>query len=61
VTAHQDRRLAWRQLITGDLDIQTVPGDDSGLMLAEPHVQVLARQLKARIEREADAPRLPAR
>jgi thioesterase domain-containing protein/acyl carrier protein len=61
VTAHQDRRLAWRQLITGDLDIQTVPGDDSGLMLAEPHVQVLARQLKARIDREADAPRLPAR
>ena len=41
VTAHQDRRLAWRQLITGDLDVQTVPGDDSGLMLAEPHVQVL--------------------
>ena len=61
VTAHQDRRLAWRQLITGDLDIQTVPGDDSGLMLAEPHVQILARELKARIEREAAASRLPAR
>jgi aspartate racemase len=56
VSAHQDRRLAWRQLITGDLDVQTVPGDDSGLMLAEPHVQVLARELKARIEREAAAP-----
>ena len=61
VTAHQDRRLAWRQLITGDLDVQTVPGDDSGLMLAEPHVQVLARELKARIEREAGAVRPPAR
>jgi aspartate racemase len=52
VTAHQDRRLAWRQLITGALEIHTVPGDDSGLMLAEPHVQVLARELKSRIERE---------
>ena len=56
VSAHQDRRLAWRQLITGDLDVQTVPGDDSGLMLTEPHVQVLARELKARIEHEASAP-----
>jgi amino acid adenylation domain-containing protein len=56
VIAHQDRRLAWRQLITGDLEIQTVPGDDSGLMLAEPHVQVLARELKARIERELSRP-----
>jgi amino acid adenylation domain-containing protein len=53
VTAHQDRRLGWRQLITGDLEIKTVPGDDSGLMLAEPHVQVLARELKIRIERES--------
>jgi hypothetical protein len=25
-------------------------------MLAEPHVQVLARELKARIEREVDRP-----
>jgi len=51
VTAQQDRRLVWRQLISGDLDIQTVPGDDSGLMLMEPHVQVLAHELKIRIER----------
>jgi aspartate racemase len=57
VSALQDRRLAWRQLITGDLEVQTVPGDDSGLMLAEPHVQILARELKARIERDvATAP-----
>jgi aspartate racemase len=56
VNAHQDRRLAWRQLITGDLDVQAVPGDDSGLMLAEPHVQSLARELKGRIERAATAP-----
>jgi thioesterase domain-containing protein len=56
VSAHQDRRLAWRQLITGDLDVQAVPGDDSGLMLAEPHVQSLARELKGRIERAATAP-----
>ena len=59
VHAHQDRRLAWAQLITGDLDVHTVPGDDSGLMLTEPHVQVLARELKARIEREVSEPDSP--
>jgi thioesterase domain-containing protein len=59
VHAHQDRRLAWAQLITGDLDVHTVPGDDSGLMLTEPHVQVLARELKARIEREVSEPGFP--
>ena len=26
---HQDRRLAWRQLITGDLDVQAVPGEEA--------------------------------
>jgi amino acid adenylation domain-containing protein len=51
VDARDDRRLSWRQLITGGLEIYTMPGDDSGLMLTEPHVQVLARQLKACIER----------
>ncbi|HYB69038.1 MAG TPA: thioesterase domain-containing protein, partial [Candidatus Bathyarchaeia archaeon] len=51
VTAQQDRRLVWRKLISGELDIQTVPVDDSGLMLMEPHVQVLARELKICIER----------
>ena len=60
VTAHQDRRLAWRQLITGDLEVHTVPGDDSGLMLTEPHVQVLARELKSRIEREVGSPTPPS-
>jgi aspartate racemase len=55
VTPHQDRRLGWRQLIAGDLEIKTVPGDDSGLMLAEPHVQVLAREMKIRVQRESDA------
>ena len=59
VHAHQDRRLAWAELITGDLDVHTVPGDDSGLMLTEPHVQVLARELKARIEREVSEPDSP--
>jgi amino acid adenylation domain-containing protein len=61
VSAHQDRRLAWHQLISGDLEIQTVPGDDSGLMLAEPHVQVLARELKLRIERATAATAPPTR
>jgi thioesterase domain-containing protein len=48
---HNDRRLAWRQLIEGGLEIYKVPGDDSGLLLTEPHVRVLVQQLKACIER----------
>ncbi len=51
VAADDDPRLAWRQLSTGGLEIYTVPGDDSGLMLAEPHVRVVAEQLNACIER----------
>jgi len=50
VSAPDDRRLEWRRHITGQLQVRTVPGEDSGLMLAEPHVQVLARAIKACIE-----------
>ena len=46
VSAPDDRRLEWRLHITGQLQVRTVPGEDSGLMLAEPHVQVLAREIK---------------
>jgi amino acid adenylation domain-containing protein len=46
-----DRRLAWRDLVTGGLQVYSAPGDDSGLMLQEPHVRVLAAQLKMCIER----------
>ena len=38
VSADDDRRLAWQQLAAGGLEICTVPGDDSGAMLEEPHV-----------------------
>jgi amino acid adenylation domain-containing protein len=50
VAPHSDRRLAWRHLFEGGLEIYNVPGDDSGLILTEPQVRVLARQLKACIE-----------
>jgi amino acid adenylation domain-containing protein len=51
VAPDDDRRLAWRQLSAGGLEIYTVPGDDSGLMLVEPHVQAVAEQLNACFER----------
>ena len=51
VPSHDDPRLAWRQLLQGGAEIHTVPGHDSGSMLDEPHVRVLARLLKACIER----------
>ena len=50
VSIADDRRLDWRKYLTGQLQVRTVPGEDSGLMLAEPHVQVLAREIRACIE-----------
>jgi amino acid adenylation domain-containing protein len=58
VSADDDHRLAWRQLITGGLEIHTVPGDDAAFMVAEPHVQVLARQMKRCIDVAAGPPPL---
>ena len=51
VPSHDDPRLAWRQLLQGGAEIHTVPGHDSGSMLDEPHVRVLARQFKVCLER----------
>jgi thioesterase domain-containing protein len=45
-----DPRLAWRNWISGDLEIRSVPGGDSGQMLREPHVGTLARHVMACIE-----------
>ena len=53
VAATDDRRLLWRKLVAGGLHVFTVPGDDSGLMLAQPHVRILAQQLKAHIGQRA--------
>jgi thioesterase domain-containing protein len=46
VGTDDDRRLAWQQLAAGGLEICTVPGDDSGAMLEEPHVRVVASRLQ---------------
>jgi len=46
VGADDDRRLAWRQLAAGGVEVCTVPGDDSGTMLEEPHVRVVASRLR---------------
>jgi aspartate racemase len=51
VSPDADGRLRWRELITGGLDIYYAPGGDSGRMLVEPDVSVLAEQLNACIER----------
>jgi amino acid adenylation domain-containing protein len=42
---------AWRALAVGGLDIHRVPGDNSGLMMIEPNVPVVAAELKACIDR----------
>ena len=51
VSEDQDRRLAWGQLITGELSVHTLPGDDSGRMLMDPHVRILSQQFNAYVER----------
>ncbi len=50
VAAQDDRRLLWRRLISGGLEIHNLPGADSGLMLTEPNVRILAEQLKTSFE-----------
>jgi aspartate racemase len=46
-----DRRLAWLDLALGGHEVHSAPGDDSGLMLTEPHVRTLATQLTACLAR----------
>jgi len=46
-----DYRFAWRELATGGLEVYSMPGADSGLMLRDPHVQLVASQLKMYLER----------
>ena len=50
VASGDDLRRAWSRLAAGGLEIHSLSGDDSGALLREPHVRVLARQLKACIE-----------
>ena len=54
----QDDRLAWRELAAGGLEVFTVPGRDSGLMLREPNARILAKQLTACLRR-ASPPQSP--
>ncbi len=46
-----DDYAQWRKLAEGGVEVHTVSGDNSGLMLVEPHVQVVAAELKACLER----------
>jgi amino acid adenylation domain-containing protein len=50
VDPESDYRLAWRQFIAA-LEVRSTPGADSGLILTEPYVQVLADQLKTCLDR----------
>jgi len=45
VSRPADPRLAWRRLISEDIEIESVPGDHMG-MLRKPGVDVFARKLK---------------
>jgi amino acid adenylation domain-containing protein len=49
-TSSNDPRLAWRELIAGDVEIRSVPVRDSGQMLMEPAVRALAQHIMGCIE-----------
>ncbi|HEV8197246.1 MAG TPA: thiamine pyrophosphate-requiring protein [Gemmatimonadales bacterium] len=61
IDSEEDPRLRWQRLAAGGLETHMVPGDDSGLTLVTPNVEVLAPLVKACLEREsvADAPPEP--
>jgi amino acid adenylation domain-containing protein len=48
----EDPRLGWNQLARGGTEVYYVPGDDSGLALVRPNVEVLAPIIQACLSRE---------
>jgi len=56
LTGELDGRLRWHRL-AGTLEAYGVPAGDSGQLLTEPHVRVLAEQLSACMRRLAAGPR----
>jgi amino acid adenylation domain-containing protein len=55
-----DLGLMWRELARGGVEVYSAPGDDSGLMLTDPHVRTVATQLAACLERAELASSRPA-
>jgi amino acid adenylation domain-containing protein len=51
VQSRDDPRLVWRELATGGIEVHGIAAEDSGLMLVEPHVRLLAEQLGACLDR----------
>jgi len=47
VISDNDPRLAWSYFATGGVEVYSIPGEDSGLMLTEPHVRQVADHLDA--------------
>lgn len=60
IDSEDDPRLHWSRLAAGGLEVYNVPGDDSGLTLVRPNVEVLAPLVKACLERaQAASPAQP--
>jgi thioesterase domain-containing protein len=47
---YEDRRLAWSTVISGEFEVQVVPGNHL-TMVEDPHACVLARELQLRLDR----------
>ena len=52
IDAEEDPRLRWSRVAAGGLEVHSVPGDNSGLTLMRPNVEVLAPLLRGYLERE---------
>jgi amino acid adenylation domain-containing protein len=50
VKSFGDRRLAWRELALGGVEVDTIPGNHK-TMIWDPHAQILAQKLKVCIEK----------
>jgi aspartate racemase len=49
LVSRADRRLAWGKLALAGMQLYDIPGEDSGLMLSEPNVSILAGRLEAHL------------
>jgi amino acid adenylation domain-containing protein len=61
VAPGHDYRLGWRDLAAGGFDVYTVPGDDSGRMVAEPNVRLVAEYLQSYLDRGQRPATVPGR
>ncbi len=54
VSSIQDTRPVWQEYAIEGMEVYSLPAENSGLMLTDPHVQVLAKYLTAHLTLQTD-------